>query len=33
NIKEYISHYNEQRPHMSLNYKTPREVWEDLKTV
>jgi len=32
-IKEYISHYNEFRPHMSLNYKTPKEVWEELKTV
>ena len=31
NIKQYIKHYNEARPHMSLNYKTPKEVWEELK--
>lgn len=30
NIKEYIKHYNEARPHMSLNYKTPKEVWNNL---
>lgn len=32
NLKDYITHYNEQRPHMSLNYKTPKEVWNELKT-
>ncbi|NQU78813.1 transposase, partial [Candidatus Woesearchaeota archaeon] len=32
-IRDFISHYNENRPHMSLHYKTPKEVWEDLKTV
>lgn len=31
NIKDYIKHHNEARPHMSLNYKTPKEVWEELK--
>lgn len=31
-IKDYIKHYNEDRPHMSLNYKTPHEVWQELKT-
>ena len=31
NIKEYITHYNEKRLHMSLNYKTPKEVWDELK--
>ena len=31
NIKEYVRHYNEQRPHMSLLYKTPKKVWEELK--
>src|SRR3989338_6180744 len=31
NIKQYIKHYNEARPHMSLNYKTTKEVWEELK--
>lgn len=32
NIKEYIQHYNEKRLHMSLNYKTPQEVWHELKS-
>lgn len=32
-IKDYIKHYNEQRQHMSLNYKTPKQVWDDLKNV
>ena len=30
NITEFIIHYNEQRPHMSLNYKTPKEMWNEL---
>jgi putative transposase len=30
NINEYISHYNEKRLHMSLNYKTPKETWNAL---
>jgi putative transposase len=30
NISEYIKHYNEIRLHMSLNYKTPKEVWGEL---
>lgn len=30
-LKDYVRHYNEQRPHMSLNYKTPKEVWNELK--
>lgn len=29
-IKDYIKHYNEERPHMSLYYKTPKEAWEEL---
>ncbi len=33
NIKEYIKHYNEARPHMSLNYKTPKQTWDELKNV
>lgn len=32
-IKDFIKHYNEARPHMSLNYKTPQQVWDELKTV
>ena len=30
NINDFIKHYNEQRPHMSLLYKTPKEVWDEL---
>ena len=30
NIGEYIKHYNEKRLHMSLAYKTPKEVWDEL---
>lgn len=30
NIKEFIKHYNKNRPHMSLNYQTPKEVWNEL---
>lgn len=33
NINEFITHYNEARPHMSLNYKTPKEIWAELTTV
>lgn len=33
NINDYIKHYNNERPHMSLNYKTPQEVWNELKNV
>ena len=29
-VKDYIKHYNEARPHMSLNYKTPKEIWDEL---
>ena len=29
-ISDYIRHYNEERPHMSLGFKTPKEVWEEL---
>jgi putative transposase len=30
-IKDYITYYNEERPHTSLNYRTPKEIWEELK--
>lgn len=30
-ISDFINHYNEKRLHMSLRYKTPLEVWNDLK--
>jgi len=32
-IDEFFKHYNEVRLHMSLHYKTPKEVWDDLKNV
>jgi len=32
-LKDYIKHYNQHRPHMSLNYKTPQKVWKELSTV
>ena len=33
NIKDFIQHYNTKRPHMSLHYKTPKEVWNSFKNV
>lgn len=30
NMKDYVQHYNEQRLHMSLHYRTPKEVWDEL---
>ena len=33
NITDYIKHYNEERPHMSLNFRTPIDVWNELKNV
>lgn len=32
-LKDFITHYNEIRPHMSLNYKTPAAVWQELTSV
>ena len=32
-VKDYVQHYNEKRLHMSLNYKTPKEVWDELTNV
>ena len=29
-LKDFIKHYNNHRPHMSLHYKTPKEVWDEL---
>ena len=29
-LKDHIKQYNENRLHMSLNYQTPKEVWEEL---
>jgi putative transposase len=33
NIKDFIKYYNTERLHMSLNNKTPLEVWNELKSV
>ena len=30
---DFIKHYNEKRLHMSLHYKTPKEVWDELRNV
>lgn len=32
-VKDYVQHYNEKRLHMSLNYRTPKEVWDELMNV
>ena len=32
-IKGYIKHYNEERIHMSLGYKTPKEIWDSFKNA
>ena len=29
-IRDFIKHYNEERLHMSLGYKTPKEIWDEL---
>jgi transposase InsO family protein len=31
NVNDFVKHYNEKRLHMSLRYKTPKEVWNELK--
>ena len=33
NISDFIRHYNEARPHMSLGFKTPKQIWDELKNV
>ncbi|HIH11267.1 TPA: transposase [Candidatus Woesearchaeota archaeon] len=32
-LGEYIKHYNDVRLHMSLHYKTPKQVWEECKPL
>ncbi len=32
-IGDFMKHYNEQRLHMSLGYRTPKDVWDELTTV
>ena len=32
-VLKTIKHHNNERPHMSLNYKTPKEIWNKLKNV
>jgi len=29
-VTDYINYHNNDRPHMSLGYKTPQEVWDEL---
>lgn len=29
-LSDYIHHYNEARPHMSLGFKTPKQIWDEL---
>ncbi len=29
-VKDYVRHYNEKRLHMSLGFKTPKQVWDEL---
>ena len=31
NLADFMQHYNEKRLHMSLLYKTPKQVWQELK--
>lgn len=33
NLIDFIQHYNENRPHMSLLYKTPKQAWDELVSV
>jgi len=28
-LKDFIIHYNTERPHMSLHYKTPKQIWDE----
>lgn len=30
-VQDYVRHYNESRPHMSLNYRTPKQVWNEFR--
>ena len=32
-LADYIRHYNEERLHMSLHYKTPKQTWDECKLV
>tara|TARA_Y100000310_G_scaffold57714_1_gene52939 strand:- start:137 stop:1003 length:867 start_codon:yes stop_codon:yes gene_type:complete len=32
-ISDFIKYYNEERLHMSLHYRTPKEVWDELRKV
>ena len=32
-INDFIKHYNEERIHMSLGYRTPKEIWDEFKNV
>ena len=32
-VNDYMKHYNEERPHLSLLYKTPKQIWTELTNV
>ena len=32
-LTDFIKHYNENRLHMSLHYKTPHQIWQELHPV
>ena len=32
-LSDFMKHYNEARLHMSLHYKTPKEVWDECKSL
>ena len=32
-INDFIKHYNEERIHMSLGYRTPKEIWDEFRNV
>jgi putative transposase len=32
-VKDYMKFYNEERIHMSLGNRTPKEIWDELKSV
>ena len=32
-IKDFMKHYNEERLHMSLGNKTPKQIWDEFKNV
>ncbi len=33
NVKDFMKHYNEERIHMSLGNKTPKQIWDSFKNA